>query len=97
MMYAPVAMAPQPMAYAPTAMAPQPTANAPAQSPILAAALLTNPRLWERLLGALGEHLAQKKNPRIQMSNSPTIAQAPVAMAPVAGAPAPSRRWRSRR
>jgi hypothetical protein len=83
MMYAPVSMAPQP-SYAPQPVA---SAPAPAQSPLLAAALLTNPRLWDRLLGALGEHLAQRRNPRLQMSNAPTVAQAPVAMAPVAGAP----------
>ena len=83
----------QPMMYAmapPMQPAMAPVGNAPpqvGQSPVMAAALLTNPRLWERLVGALGEHLAQKKNPRIQMGNAPTVGQAPVAMAPTGGAP----------
>jgi hypothetical protein len=81
----PMAYAPQPPqqpAYAPVAFAP--TGNSPA----LVTALLTNPRLWERLIGALGEHLAQKKNPRIQMGNAP-VAQAPTQYgnAPTVGAP----------
>ena len=96
MAYAPqpqpmMAYAPQPqpmMAYAPQPQpamgyAPQPTGN----SPLLAAALLTNPRLTDRILGAIGEHLAQRKNPRIQMSSQPTIAQAPVASAATGYAP----------
>jgi hypothetical protein len=83
MMYA---MAP-PTAPAQPAMAPVGNAPQVGQSPVLAAALLTNPRLWERLLGALGEHLAQKKNPRIQMGSAPTVANAPVAMAPSALSP----------
>ena len=75
-------------AAAPTANVPQqiflaaaPTAAAPA----LAAMILTNPCLWERIIGASGEHLAQKKKPRAQMA--PAIAQAPVAAAPTAAAP----------
>lgn len=86
MQYAPQ-YAPPMMAYAPQApqmaYAPAPTGN----SPLLAAAILTNPRLWERVIGALGEHLAQKKNPRVQMGSAPTLAQAPMAYAPTAGAP----------
>ena len=95
----PMAMAPQPvqMAYAPqpVAAAPQPAqvAYAPqpaqvAQSPALLAAVLTNPSLVNRLLGALGEHLAQRKNPRIQMGQAPQMMQAPMAMAPMGNAPA---------
>ncbi|WP_165221462.1 hypothetical protein [Aquisphaera insulae] len=87
MAYAP-APQPQPVAYAP---APQPMASAPqqgqiAQSPALLAAVLTNPSLVNRMLGALGEHLAQRRNPRIQMGQAPQMMQAPVAAAP---APAP--------
>ena len=37
--------------------------------------------------GAIGEHLAQKKNPRIQMGQAPQMMQAPVAQAPVGAAP----------
>jgi hypothetical protein len=93
---APAPSAAAPLAYAPVAYAPQvamaPAAPAPqvGQSPLLAAAILTNPRLWERILGAIGEHLAQKKQPRIQMAPAPTVAQAPVAPAGYAPAPAPS-------
>ena len=93
----PVAMAPPAqMAYAPQpmAMAPQPAqpAYAPqqaqvAQSPALLAAVLTNPSLVNRLLGALGEHLAQRKNPPLQMGQAPQMMQAPVAAAPIGGAP----------
>jgi hypothetical protein len=85
----PVAMAPpmQPV----YAQAP-PTANAPpvGQGPIAATALamtLTNPSLINRLVGALGEHLAQKKNPRVQMAQAPAMAPAPTGGAPVAYAP----------
>ena len=41
--------------------------------------------------GAIGEHLAQKKNPRIQMGQAPQMMQAPVAQAPVA--PHPKAPW----
>src|SRR5271157_3150383 len=85
----PVAMAPQPQ---PVAMAPQPqpVAMAPqvGQSPALLAAVLTNPSLFNRLVGAFGEHLAQRRNPRIQMGQAPQIMQAPVGNAPVGNAPA---------
>ena len=91
----PMAMAPQPMAMAPQpmAMAPQPMAMAPVgqaptgQSPALLAAVLTNPSIFGRILGAIGEHLAQKKNPRIQMGQAPQMMQVPVAQAPVGAAP----------
>jgi len=94
----PPAMAPQPvpMAYAPQPVAaapqPAPVAYAPqpgqvAQSPLLAA-VLTNPSLVNRLLGALGEQLAQRKNPRIQMGQAPQMMQAPMAPAPMGYAPA---------
>jgi hypothetical protein len=90
---------PQQVAYAPPT---QPVASAPqqvGQGPIAAAVLttvLTNPSLWERILGTIGEHLAQKKNPRIQMGQAPVMqapmtgqappaGQAPVAYAPAAG------------
>ncbi len=65
-------------------------ASAPSagQSPMLSAAILTNPRLTERLLGAFGEHLAQLRNPRLQMGQAPTYAPMPTAFAPVASAPA---------
>jgi hypothetical protein len=74
MAYAP---APQP-AYAPPAQAP-PAAAPPAQAPAAQAPLVvSNPRLFGRVLGAVGEGLSQFKNPRLQM------AQAHVAAAPVA-------------
>jgi hypothetical protein len=84
----PVAMAPQPQ---PVAMAPQPqpVAMAPqvGQSPALLAAVLTNPSLFNRLVGAFGEHLAQRRNPRIQMGQAPQMMQAPVGYAPTGNAP----------
>ena len=92
---APVAMAPAP-AQAPVAMAPAPAqapmAMAPAvgQGPLAATALtmiLTNPSFLDKIVGTIGEHFAQKKNPRIQMGQAPTMAQAPVAQAPVGYAP----------
>jgi hypothetical protein len=92
----PAASAPQPqpmaMAPQPVAMAPQPVAMAPqvGQSPALLAAVLTNPSLINRVLGALGEHLAQRRNPLFQMGQAPQMMQAPVASAPVANAPAPA-------
>ncbi len=49
--------------------------------------ILTNPNLLNRVLGAIGEHFAQKKNPRVQMGQAPMMAQAPVAQAPVAQGP----------
>ena len=58
----PMAMAPQPMAMAPQPMAMAPVGQAPTgQSPALLAAVLTNPSIFGRILGAIGEHLAQKK------------------------------------
>ena len=77
-----MAMAPQP----------QPVGNAPqqGQSPMLAA-VLTNPSLVNRLIGALGEHLAQRRNPRIQMGQAPQMMQAPMGNAPVGNAT-----WRDR-
>ena len=99
------APAPQPSqappAYAPqqpmmmVAQAPQP-AQAPAvgQGPLLATAatmILTNPSLIDSMLGTIGEHFANKKNPRIKMVQAPAIAQAPTApagYAPAGYAPA---------
>jgi len=84
----PVAMAPQPQPQ-PVAMAPQPTGNAPqvGQSPALLAAVLTNPSLINRLLGAFGDHLAQRRNPRIQMGQAPQMMPAPAGNAPTGSAP----------
>ncbi|WP_165252176.1 hypothetical protein [Paludisphaera soli] len=74
---------PQPM------FAPQPQ---PMQAPVgqapSTAMVLQAPGLIDSLLGTIGENLARRKNPRIQMSPMPTLAQAPVANAPVAFAPA---------
>ena len=56
--------------------------------PCLLAAVLTNPSLFNRLVGAFGEHLAQRRNPRLQMGQAPQMMQAPVGNAPVGNAPA---------
>ena len=52
-------------------------AAAPAQAPAPQAITLTNPSLLNRLIGTFGEHLAQKKNPRVQMAQAPAMAPAP--------------------
>ncbi|WZO96241.1 hypothetical protein EP7_003230 [Isosphaeraceae bacterium EP7] len=82
------AQAPQPM-YAPApqpvyAQAPQPVyAQAPqpvyAAPPVQAAApqsamVVTTPRLFGRVIGAVGEGLSQFKNPRLQMAQAPVAA-----------------------
>jgi hypothetical protein len=96
---APPAAAPpaQPVMMAPVAMAPPAQAPQVGQGPITTALAMTliNPSLINRILGAIGEHLAQKKNPRIQMAQAPAMgpapapaAQAPIAYAPVGQAPA---------
>jgi len=95
---APVAFAPAaaPMAFAPAAAAPAmaPTVMAPvAAAPTAGFVTLIAPSLLNRLLGAIGEHLLTKKQPRIQLSQSPALAPAPTGMAyapaPQAYAPAP--------
>jgi hypothetical protein len=62
--------------------------NAPqvGQSPAMLAAVLTNPSLVNRLLGAFGDHLAQRRNPRIQMGQAPQMMPAPVGNAPTGSA-----------
>lgn len=90
MMAAP-APAPAPAA-APTQVAFAPIAQAPAPGVMV----LKSPGLINSLIGTLGEHLAQKKNPRIQMASAPALSPAPVpapsplGQAPVAFAQAPS-------
>jgi hypothetical protein len=64
--------------------------QAPPMQPMQApstAMMLQAPGLLNSLLGTIGEHLARRRNPRVQMSPMPTLAQAPVANAPVAYAP----------
>jgi hypothetical protein len=78
---APVAMAPAP---APVAMAPQQVG----QGPVTAAFMtLVAPTLLERLLGSIGQHFAQKGQPRLAMGQAPTMSN--VAMAPTAMGAAP--------
>lgn len=88
--------APQPTYAAQPYLAPQPTYTAaptyapqPAQSPALLAAVLTNPNLIDRILGTIGEHFAQKKNPRISMAPAP-VGSAPFAASPTGYAAAPT-------
>ncbi len=52
--------------------------------------MLTAPNLLDRMLGALGEHLRQKGNPRLQMASAPAFAPMPSSNAPIGYAPAPS-------
>jgi hypothetical protein len=97
--YAPVAMAPAPTQYAPVAPAPTqfvPVAQAPVgQSPATAAVItLVAPRLFDRLLGAIGESLANRRNPRIQMGSAPALSPFPttsgLGFAPTGVAQAPT-------
>ncbi len=96
MAMAPVAAAPT-MAMAPVAAAPTmamaPVAAAPAAAAPAAAAptmMLVAPSLLNRLIGTIGEHFAQKKNPRILMAQAPGLAPAPAPAPAYAAAPAPA-------
>lgn len=85
------------LAPSPTA-APQSAAAAPAtqalylSAPVPAAAaptalVLMAPNLLDRALGTLGEHLARRKNPRVQLATTPAVAAAPTYAAPLAASP----------
>jgi hypothetical protein len=92
--------APQPM-YAPQPQpmqAPQPQPmQAPQPQPMQAPQqqfgqapsqmMLQAPGLLDNMLGAFGDILSRRRNPRVQMSPMPTLTQAPVANAPVMMAP----------
>jgi hypothetical protein len=85
------AMAPTSMVAA--APATQPVAAAPTanigQGPFTTTVLTTiAPSLLDNLLGAIGEHFARKRQPRLQMAPAPVAQQ--YAQAPVALAPAPA-------
>jgi hypothetical protein len=88
---APVAMAPAPVAMAPSApvaMAPVGQAPQVGQGPVTAAFMtLVAPTLFERLLGAIGQRLAEKGQPRLSVGQAPTMST--MAMAPTAFGAAP--------
>ena len=93
--YAPApTYAPAP-AYAPAPVAAAPVAMVAAAPTVNLAAIQKGPSLAGRLLGAVGQHLAEKGKPHyklvptVNLAPAPSYAAAPMAPAPVAYAPAP--------